>query len=258
MMLLVVDIGNTNITLGIYDGTQLLGSFRLTTKMQRTSDEFGIVIHNFLMTKQIQPSQIEDVIISSVVPKVMHSFNNSIRKYINVEPIIIGPGTKTGISVKTEFPKEVGTDRVVNAAAVYEYYGGPSLIIDFGTATTFDYINAAGEFLYVIISPGLEISAQALWTQTAKLPEIEIKKLDSILTRNTITSMQAGVVFGYIGQVEYIINQVKKELNQSMQVIATGGLGRIIFNETNSIDIYDADLTFKGMKVIYDKLKKNL
>ncbi len=257
-MLLVVDIGNTNITLGIYDGTQLLGSFRLTTKMQRTSDEFGIVIHNFLMTKQIQPSQIEDVIISSVVPKVMHSFNNSIRKYINVEPIIIGPGTKTGISVKTEFPKEVGTDRVVNAAAVYEYYGGPSLIIDFGTATTFDYINAAGEFLYVIISPGLEISAQALWTQTAKLPEIEIKKLDSILTRNTITSMQAGVVFGYIGQVEYIINQVKKELNQSMQVIATGGLGRIIFNETNSIDIYDADLTFKGMKVIYDKLKKNL
>lgn len=256
-MLLVVDIGNTNITLGIYEGDTLVASFRLTTKMQRTSDEFGITIINFLATKDIRPSDIHDVIISSVVPKIMYSFMNSIRKFINVEPIVIGPGSKTGISVKTEFPKEVGTDRIVNAAAVNSIYGGPAIIIDFGTATTYDYINANGEFMYVIISPGIEISAQALWTQTAKLPEIEIKMLDSILARNTITSMQAGLLYGYIGSVEYIVSQMKKELNENMRVIATGGMGRVIYNETNSIDIYDPDLTFKGMKVIYDKIMKD-
>ena len=256
-MLLAVDIGNTNITFGMISeiGT-IMGSFRITTKMARTSDEFGIEIMNFLNNMQVDVTTIDAVIISSVVPKIMYSFTNSIRKYLLLEPMIIGPGIKTGISIKTDSPKELGADKIVDAAAVYNIYGGNALIIDFGTATTYDYINENGEFLAGVISPGIEISAQALWSQAAKLPEIEIKKPDSILAKNTITSMQAGIVYGYIGQVEYIINQFKKELKRNdMKVIATGGLGRIIFNETKMIDVYDKDLTVKGMKIIYDKNK---
>lgn len=256
-MLLAVDIGNTNITFGLISeiGT-IMGSFRITTKMARTSDEFGIEIMNFLNNLQVDLTTIDAVIISSVVPKIMYSFTNSIRKYLLMEPMIVGPGTKTGISIKTDSPKELGADKIVDAAAVYNIYGGNALIIDFGTATTYDYINEKGEFLAGVISPGIEISAQALWSQAAKLPEIEIKKPDSILAKNTITSMQAGIVYGYIGQVEYIINQFKKELKRNdIKIIATGGLGRIIFNETKMIDVYDKDLTFKGMKIIYDKNK---
>lgn len=257
-MLLAVDIGNTNITFGLISeiGT-IVGSFRITTKMSRTSDEFGIQIMNFLNNLNVDVNTIDDVIISSVVPKIMYSFTNSIRKYLLLEPIIIGPGIKTGISIKTEFPKELGADKIVDAAAVLKIYGGNCLILDFGTATTFDYINEQGEFIASVIAPGIEISAQALWSMAAKLPEIEIRKPDSILAKNTITSMQAGIVYGYIGQVEYIIQQFKKELKRNdFKVIATGGLGKIIYNETKMIDVYDQDLTFKGLKIIYDKNKE--
>lgn len=253
--LLVVDIGNTNITLALVnDDSEIIGTFRLTTKMQRTSDEFGLQILNFCGLNHIYIESIKDVIISSVVPKVMYAFTNSIRKYILKEPIIIGPGIKTGISIKTDFPKEVGADKIVDAAAVFDIYGGNCIIIDFGTATTFDYINEQGEFLYNVIVPGIEIGAQALWSQAAKLPEIEIIKPKSILAKNTNSSMQAGVVYGYIGSVEYIIKQMKKEIGRNdIKVIATGGLGKVIYKETKLIDEYDPDLTFKGMKIIYDK-----
>jgi type III pantothenate kinase len=187
----------------------------------------------------------------------MYSFNNSIRKYIKKEPIIVGPGIRTGISIMTDFPKEVGADKIVDAAAVYHLHGGNAIVIDFGTATTFDYINEKGEFLYNVIMPGLEISAQALWQQAAKLPEIEISKPASILGRNTDSSMRAGVVFGYIGSTEYIIKKMKEEIGRDdIKVYATGGLGRVIYNETALIDHYDPDLAFKGMKIIYDKNKK--
>ena len=246
-MLVVIDVGNTNITLGVYNQDELIANFRLTTKMQRTSDEFGITILSFFRTKDINPLSIEAVLISSVVPKVMHSLTNGIRKYFNLEPMIVGPGVKTGISIKTENPKEVGADRIVDIAAAYHIYGGPALVIDFGTATTYDYVNEFGEFEFGVTSPGIEICAQALWTQAAKLPEIEIKKPESIVCRNTITSMQGGLVFGYIGQTEYIIKKVKEQVGKDLKVIATGGLGRIIFNETDMIDVYDPDLGFKGM-----------
>ena len=199
-MLVVIDVGNTNITLGVYDQDELIANFRLTTKLQRTSDEFGITLFSFFQTKNIDPKGVEDVLISSVVPKIMHSLTNAIRKYFNIEPIIVGPGIKTGISVKTENPREVGADRIVDIAAAYHIYGGPALVIDFGTATTYDYVNENGEFEFGVTSPGIEISAQALWTQAAKLPEIEIKKPATIMCRNTITSMQGGLVYGYIGQ----------------------------------------------------------
>ena len=257
-MLLTVDIGNTNITMAlIHDDNRIAGTFRVTTKAQRTSDEYGMTLMEFCRMTKVNVEDIKDVIISSVVPKVMHSFNNSIRKYIKKEPIIVGPGIKTGISIKTDFPKEVGADKIVDAAAVYHLYGGNAIVVDFGTATTFDYINEKGEFLYNVILPGLEISAQALWQQAAKLPEIEIVKPPSILAKNTDTSMRAGVVYGYIGSTEYIISKMKEEIGRDdIKVYATGGLGRVIYNETPMIDLYDPDLAFKGMKIIYDKNKK--
>lgn len=252
-MLVAVDIGNTNITLAVFDGEDIKGSYRLTTKMTRTSDEYGFMLLSFLNASNIQVSDIEDVIVSTVVPKIMHSFNNAIYKYLKKTPITVGPGIKIGISIKTENPAGVGADRIVDAAGAYYIYGGPCLVIDFGTATTFDYINEKGEFLYGVTAPGLEITSQALSNMAAQLPEIAIKKPDTILAKNTIQSMQAGVVYGYIGLTEYIIRQMKKEIGVPMHVIATGGLGRLISKETEEIEVYDADLTFKGLKLIYQR-----
>lgn len=255
-MLMVVDIGNTNITLGIYDGEELKVTFRMTTKIPRTSDEFGSCLINFMRASSIKVVDIDDVIISSVVPKVMHAFTNSIRRYIYREPLLIGPGVKSGISIQTDSPRDVGADRIVDLAGCFYHYGGNALVIDFGTATTYDYISKEGIFQYGVTAPGIEISAQALWTQAAKLPEIEIKKPTTILAKNTITSMQAGLVYGYIGQCEYIIENFKKELGiDDLLVIATGGLGKIIFSNTDKIQIYDGELTFKGLKSIYERNK---
>lgn len=252
-MLLMADIGNTNITLGIYDKEDFLGTFRMTTKLKRSSDDYGMVLLNFLNSKKVKVSDIDHVIISSVVPIIMHSFSNSIRKYIMKEPIIIGPGTKTGISIKSDEPRNVGADRIVDIAGAYYTYGGPLLVIDYGTATTFDYVDENGVFTYGVICPGIEICSQALWTQAAKLPEVEIKPSETILAKNTISSMQSGIYFGFIGQSEYIISKFKEELNKDMKVIATGGLGRIIANGSDKIDVYDPNLTFKGLKIIYEK-----
>lgn len=254
-MLLVVDVGNTNITLGVYKQEELLGTFRMTTKTPRTSDEYGIFILSWLQFKGLSVSDIKDTIISSVVPNIMYSFTNGIIKYLKKEPMIVGPGIKTGISIITEAPKEVGSDRIVDVAGAYYTYGGPALVIDFGTATTYDVVTEKGAFEAGITSPGIKISSNALWQKAAKLPEIEIKKPDSILAKNTITSMQAGLVYGYIGQVEYIVKKVKEEMAMDMKVIATGGLARIIVGETDCIDIHDPDLTFKGLKIIYEKNK---
>lgn len=255
-MLLVIDIGNTNITLGLYDENELLGTYRLTTWFKRTSDEYGFMISHFLHASNVKTDDIEDVIISSVVPKIMHSFTNSIRKFIHKVPLIVGPGIKTGISIKMDNPKEMGADRIVDAVGAHFTYGGDILVIDFGTATTFEYINAKGEYLGGCITPGVEISAQALTSNTAKLPEVEIKPTTNILGTNTISGMQSGIFFGTIGQCEYIIQKFKEETQKDLKVIATGGLGRIVSENTNYIDIYDPDLTFKGLRIIYEKQAK--
>lgn len=255
-MLLVIDIGNTNITMGIYDQDNLIGTYRLTTKFQRTSDEYGFMLISFLNASEIRPNQINDIIISSVVPKINYSFTNSIKKYLHKNPIIINSDTKTGINVCIDNPATLGADRLVDAVGAFYTYGGPCLVIDFGTATTYDVITQEGEFIGGATAPGIGICANALSSQAAKLPEIEICKPDKIIAKNTIKSMQAGVVFGYIGLTEYIIKKIKEEYGQNIKVISTGGLGRMIANETEYIDIYDADLTFKGLKIIYDKNKK--
>lgn len=253
-MLLVIDVGNTNITMGVYDGKNLKTTFRMMSKQPRTSDEYGITLRELLRTNEVEKEEIEGVIMASVVPNVMHSLVNGITKYIGRSPMIVGPGVKTGIRVTSENPREIGADRIVDVVAAYEKYGGPALVIDFGTATTYDLVTGDGSFSVGITAPGIRISAKALWEDTAKLPEIEIKKPKSILAQETISSMQAGLVYGQIGQTEYIIRQVRKESGyDNMKVVATGGLGRIIADETDEIQIYDRDLTLEGLRIIYEK-----
>lgn len=256
-ILMTIDVGNTNISLGLMHEEKVIGSFRLTTKTPRTSDEFGLCIKELLDTTNLTDQDIEAVIISSVVPKIMYSLTSAIVKYLHKQPIIVGPGIKTGISIRTDNPREVGADRIVDIAMAYHTYHKPCIIVDFGTATTFDFVSEEGVFKYTVIAPGLGIGVNALTSQTAKLPEIEIRKPKSILNGNTITGMQAGVVYGYIGTVEYIIKQMKKELHiDECLVIATGGLGRVIAKETDEIHIYDPDLAYKGMRILYDLNKE--
>ena len=256
-MLLTVDVGNTNITLGLFKGDKVFATFRITTQMARTSDEYGSQIAEMIARKGINIKSIEDVIISSVVPKVMYSLNNGIIKYFGIRPIVVGVGTKTGIKINRTDPREVGSDRIVDAVAAYELYGGPCIVVDFGTATTYDLIGAQGTFEAGVTSPGIKICAKALWNETAKLPEVEIKKPDSILGKDTISSMQAGIVYGYIGQTEYIIDKIREESGfENLKVIATGGMGRIICENTDRIDVYNNELTLQGMRIIYEKNKK--
>ncbi len=258
-MILTIDVGNTNITCGVFDEDVIVASFRITTKMPRTSDEYGMILYNLLEQNNIQPMDIGDAIICSVVPNVMHSLRGGLVKYFHITPIIVEAGIKTGIRIVTPNPQQIGADRIVDAVGAYEIYGGPVLVIDFGTATTYDFVDESGAFLGGITAPGIRISAKALSEDAAKLPEIEIKKPESILGKDTITSMQAGIVYGQIGQTEYIINKVKEEVGlKNVKTVVTGGLGRIIANETTCIDIYDPNLTLKGIYRVYKKQNRKI
>ena len=253
-MLLAIDVGNTNITIGVFDKEELIGNFRLTTRISRTSDEYGTVIGDILSQSGIEPASITDSIVASVVPAVNHSLFSGVIKYFHVEPINVEAGLNTGIRIMTENPRQIGADRIVDAVGAYELYGGPALVLDFGTATTYDLVSANGEFVAGVTAPGIRISAKALWEDAAKLPEVEIKKPDTILAQETISSMQAGLVYGQIGQTEYIVKKMIEESGYGdVKVVATGGLGGMISNETDCIDIYNPDLTLQGMKFIFDK-----
>ncbi len=258
-MLLTVDIGNTNITFGVFEGKRLITTFRMNTIQTRTSDEYGMVMCELLEHNQVPVATISDVIIASVVPNVMYSLTSAIIKYFHTRPIIIETGIKTGIRVVSKNPRQVGADRIVDAAAAYELYGEPAIVMDYGTATTFDLIDSDGAFTACVIAPGIRTSAQAMSrSMAAKLPEFEIRKPDSILAQDTITCMQAGLVYGQIGQTEYIIRKIKEESGlKDIKVVATGGLGVLIEKETELIDIYDPMLTLKGMRLIFEKQKKH-
>ena len=256
-MLVAIDIGNTNITIGIFDGNSFVANYRMTTKVRRTSDEYGFMLKTYLDMSNVTQENVEDFIVSSVVPKVMHSFVNGIKKFYKKEPVIVGPGIKTGISVQLENPKSVGADRIADCAGAYHEYGGPVLIVDFGTATTYDYVDENGCFKAGAISVGIETGANALWGQTAQLPEVEIKQPKTIMAKNTKTEMQAGIFYQYLGGVEYTIKQFRKELGTDFKVVATGGLGTIVYKHTKLIDYYDRELIFKGLKAIYDKNKES-
>ena len=255
MYLLTMDVGNTHIKMQLMQKDKAVGTFRLTTGITRTSDEFGISIREFLNTYNVRREEIIDTVISSVVPNIMYSLTRAVKKFIGKEPILIDATVNSGIQIKTDAPREVGADRIVDCAAAFYTYHRSCIVVDFGTATTFDYVSNEGVFRHTVIMPGLGISASALTSKAAKLPEIEIRKPESILVGNTIAGMQAGVVYGYIGACEYIIRKMKEALNDDCFVVATGGLGRVIAHETDEIDEYEPDLAGKGISIIYRHMK---
>lgn len=253
-MIFVVDIGNTNIVMGVYNDKKLVVNWRAATNRIVTSDEFGLFVLNLFEHNKINVEEIEEVIISSVVPPVMYSIEHAIRKYFKKNAMIVGPGTKTGISIKTENPREVGADRIVNSVAGIKKYGGPLIIIDIGTALTFCAVSEDAEYLGGLICPGVKISSEALFEKAAKLPRVEIAKPTAVIGKNTVKSMQSGIFYGFVGQIEFIVNKMKKELDWSnAKVVATGGLSNFIAKETDVIDIVDRNLTLDGLRIIYEK-----
>ena len=255
-MILAIDVGNTNIVVALFDGEELKNSWRISTDKNKTSDEIGITLCQLTEHSGISADQIEDVIISSVVPPIMHSLCNAIRKYIKCEPIVVGPGVKTGLNIKYDNPKEVGADRIVNAVGAIHKYGKPLILVDFGTATTFCAIDRNGDYLGGVIAPGVKVSMNALFERAAKLPRVEIKKPQTAIGRNTISSMQSGAVYGQAGQVDRIVAEIKKELQEDdVKVIATGGLSVLIAPESDSIDFVDKTLTLDGLRIIYEMNK---
>lgn len=255
-MLMVVDVGNTNISCGIFDKDKLVAKFRFITKQNRTSDELALQIHSILEVKHLDEKDVDGVVLSSVVPNLNNDLINAFKQLFNVEPLIVASGIKTGLKINTDDPRSIGSDLIVDAVAAYQRYKDACLVIDFGTASKFLYINESGEFQYGIISPGLEIYANSLWQMTAQLPAVQLTKPESILAKNTVHSMQAGIMYGYIGLAEGIIKQIRKEIGHDFKRLATGGLGRYIYKETDLIDEYDPDLAYYGMKYIYEKNKK--
>ncbi|MFR8974900.1 MAG: type III pantothenate kinase [Eubacteriales bacterium] len=255
-MLFVIDVGNTNIVAGFYEGDKLKSSYRMATDKNKSSDEIGLFFSQLLNHEGISKEEIRDVIISSVVPSIMHALENAIKKYVGISPIVVNGSLDLGLNICYDDPKEVGADRIVNAVAVDKIYGGPAVIIDFGTATTFCVIDGCSNYLGGVIYPGLKISMDALVEKTSKLPRIEIIRPENVVGKNTVCSMQSGLVFGYAGMVDAIVSRIKKEIGTpEMLVIATGGLSTLIAKESETIQTIDKNLTIKGLKIIYDRIK---
>ncbi|MEI7027655.1 type III pantothenate kinase [Paenibacillus sp. y28] len=252
-MILVVDVGNTNIVLGLYEGKQLQHHWRISTNRSATSDEYGMLIYNLFQHAGIGFEQVDGVIISSVVPPIMFTLEKFCLQYVRKTPVIIGPGIKTGLNVRYENPREVGADRIVNAVAGIEIYGPPLIIVDFGTATTFDYIDGAGQYIGGVIAPGIGISTEALYQKAAKLPRIELVKPKTTVGRNTVASMQAGIIYGFAGQVDGIVERIQEEFQVQTKVIATGGLAELISGESRTIEIVNPLLTLEGLRIIYER-----
>lgn len=263
-MLLVFDIGNTNIVAGVYQQTKLIADWRLATDRQKTTDEYGILLKNLFQSQNLNLSQVTAAVISSVVPPLTDLLQKMLEKYFAITGLIVGPGVKTSLSIKYENPREVGADRVVNAVAGIHLYDPPLIIVDFGTATTFCAINGNGEWLGGAIAPGLGISSEALFQRTAKLPRVELVKPKAVIGKNTVNSIQSGLFYGYIGLVESLILRIKNEMSQNPEnpkernsnraprVIATGGLAELIAAETTLIDDYNPNLTLEGLRIIYE------
>lgn len=255
-MLLAIDVGNTNISCAVFKDNDIICTFRFTTSLPRTSDEFIVAFAASLEGQGIAKNDIDGAIIASVVPDVMHSLTNSIVKFFGVEPKVVGPGMKTGIRLVKTDPKEVGADRIADGVAALQLYGGPVIVCDYGTATKFDYFARDGAFESAVTCPGIMISARALWGGTAKLPEIEIKDPGTIMALDTITSLQAGIMYGHIGEAEYIIDRLIKESGETdVKVVATGGLSGVIFNATDRIQYHEPNLSLLGLRILFNKNK---
>lgn len=252
--LLVVDLGNTNLVLGIYRGDQLVNSWRLATARERTADEYGILARQ-LVGDSLHAS-LEGAIVASVVPPLNHAMAVMVRKYFGIEPLFVEPGVKTGIAIQVDNPAEVGADRIVNCVAAHATYGGPTVVVDFGTATTFDVVSDEPAYIGGVIAPGLNVSAEALFARAARLPRVDIRRPEHVVGTNTVVNMQSGIYFGYLSLVDGILTRIKREIPNLKRVVATGGLASLFAEESEHIDDVDAELTMKGLKLIYDRNRK--
>jgi type III pantothenate kinase len=254
-MLLVIDIGNTNTVLGVFDGSRLAADWRLETKQRQTADEYGILARNLFALAEMEVSRIQHIVIASVVPPLNSVLEQMALKYFRLKPLFVEPGVKTGMPVLYDSPADVGADRIVNAVAAYDRYGGPAIVVDFGTATTFDAISAKGEYLGGVIAPGPGISAEALFTRTARLPRVEIKSPARVIGTSTVASIQSGLYYGYIGMIDGILERMLHELGAKTKVIATGGYASLFGKGSGRIQQIDPNLTLEGLRLIYEKNK---
>lgn len=256
-MLLAFDVGNTNIVLGVYKGDQLVTTWRMSTDKSKSADEIGIFVDQLFKYEGLDLKDVAEVIISSVVPTIMYSLQHMAKKYCGKDAIVVGPGVKTGMNIKYDNPKQVGADRIVNAVAAIKKYGGPIIVVDFGTATTFCAITERNEYLGGAIMPGVKISSDALFDKAAKLTRVELVKPDTVICKNTTASIQSGVIYGYVGSVDYLVKRMKQELGwPDAKVVATGGLASLIASEAESIDFVDKYLTLDGLNMIYQMNKE--
>jgi type III pantothenate kinase len=255
-MLLAIDIGNTNIKLGIFDGDKLKATWNLATGIHRTSDEYGGVVLNLMERKKFLPSKITGVVLCGVVPPLLYIFVELCSRYLNTKPLVVETGVKTGMRIRLDNPREVGPDRVVNAVAAQNLYGKPLIIIDLGTATTFDVVSKEGDYLGGAITPGINIASEALFTRTAMLPRIELIHPKQVIGRNTISAMQSGIIFGYIELIEGMLRRIQQELGGKAKVVATGGQAYPFAEEIAAIDVINPDLTLIGLRLIYEMNKE--
>ena len=255
-MLLAIDVGNTNIVLGVFKGARLTASWRIATDLSKTSDEYGILMLDLFKAGGLRFKQVDGIILSCVVPPITPIFTEMARRYFDAEPLVVDGMMDTGLKNCYEPPRDVGADRIVNAVAAHRKYGGPVIIVDFGTATTFCAVSKSGEYLGGAIVPGITISAEALFRRASKLPKVELRRPASVIGRDTVSSIQAGMLYGYAGLVDAMVNRMKKELGPKTKVVATGGQARIIVPETSTIDEVRPDLTLEGLQILFERYKK--
>lgn len=251
-MVLVIDVGNTNTLLGLLDGEHILQTWRITTS-PRTTDEFGGLVLQLLTHRGFRPEQVKGAICSSVVPSLVYTVEKAFRRYLGVDTLLVGRGLKTGMPIRTDNPREVGADRIVNAVAAIEQHGAPVIVVDLGTATTFDCVDDQRNYVGGVIAPGLRISEEALFDRTAQLPRVELQKPPAVIGRNTVHAMQSGLFYGYSGLVDAIVTRIRAELDPGAKVVATGGYATLLSTVSSTIDEVDAFLTLRGLAVLYRK-----
>lgn len=250
-MLLTIDIGNTNITLGVFKDSELRATWHIHTGIHRTADEYAAVILNLLHHQGLETSDITKMALCSVVPPLVATFEHLSQRYFHISPLVVEAGVKTGVRIQMDNPREVGADRIVDAAAAHHLYDGPVIIVDLGTATTFDTVSREGDYLGGAIAPGITSAAESLFTQTAMLPSVGLTRPERAIGTNTIAAMQSGLVYGYVGLIEGIIARIQQELGEKAMVVATGGYAELIAGETSIIDVVNLDLTLIGLRLIY-------